>query len=93
MQNSKDILKFKNDHNLYNLSEKSFNAINNLIDLAKHYLFIDKKDKALEILKSIGFTKKSIDSFIVVASTELEVDFSNDTRLLLKEKISKKYLN
>ncbi len=52
-----------------------------------------KNDKALEILNSIGFTKKSIDSFIIVASTELEVDFSNDTRLLLKEKISKKYLN
>ena len=93
MQNSKDILKFKNDHNLYDLSEKTIDTISNLINLAKHYLFIDKKDKALEILNSIGFTKKSIDSFIIVASTELEVDFSNDTRLLLKEKISKKYLN
>ena len=93
MQNSKDILKFKNDHNLYDLSEKTIDTISNLINLAKHYLFIDKKDKALEILNSIGFTKKSIDSFIIVASTELDVDFSNDTRLLLKEKISKKYLN
>ena len=93
MQNSKDILKFKSDHNLYNLSEKTIDTINNLINLAKHYLLIDRKDKALEILNLIGFTKKSIDSFIIVASTELEVDFSNDTRLLLKEKISKKYLN
>ena len=67
--------------------------LNNLINLAKHCLFIDKKEKSLEILKSIGFTKKSIDSFIVVASTELEVDYSSDMRLLLKEKISKKYLN
>ena len=81
MQNSKDILKFKNDHNLYNLSEKTIDTINNLINLAKHYLLIDRKDKALEILNLIGFTKKSIDSFIIVASTEIEVDFSNDTRL------------
>jgi len=48
---------------------------------------------ARKLLLAIGFTKKSVEKFIKMAKDNAEMQVSEDFKLMLKGKISKKYLN
>jgi hypothetical protein len=48
---------------------------------------------ARKLLLSIGFTKKSVEKFIKIAKDDAEMRVSEDFKLMLKGKVSKRYLN
>ena len=48
---------------------------------------------ARKILISVGFTKKSVEKFIKRAKNDAEIHISEDFKLMIKGKVSKKYLN
>ena len=49
--------------------------------------------EARNILISIGFTKESVEKYIKRATQEAEMHISEDFKLMMKGKVSKKYLN
>ena len=54
---------------------------------------MEKVEKARKILISIGFTKKSVEKYIIRATHDAEIHISEDFKLLMKGKVSKRYLN
>ena len=74
-------------------SELSSQALNRYIEISTHYINMEKVEKARKILISIGFTKKSVEKYIIRATHDAEIHISEDFKLLMKGKVSKRYLN
>jgi hypothetical protein len=73
-----------------NLSNK---ALNKYIEVSTHLINMEDVPTARELLLSIGFTKRSVEKFIKMAVDNAEMQVSEDFKLMLKGKVSKKYLN
>ena len=52
-----------------------------------------KYQMAKRILKSIGFTQKSINRFVKFAKINADINVDEEFKLMLQGKVSKKYLN
>ena len=74
-------------------SELSSQALNRYIEISTHYINMEKVEKARKILISIGFTKKSVEKYIIRTIQDAEIHISEDFKLLMKGKVSKRYLN
>ena len=85
-----DILELNNN---IDQSELSSQALNRYIEISTHYINMDKVEKARKILISIGFTKKSVEKYIIRTIQDAEIHISEDFKLLMKGKVSKRYLN
>jgi len=68
-------------------------VINKYIDVSTHLVNMEDVSAARKLLLSVGFTKKSVEKFIKMAKYNAEMKVSEDFKLMLKGKISKKYLN
>ena len=73
-----------------NLSNK---ALNKYIEVSTHLINMEDVPTARELLLSIGFTKRSVEKFIKMAVDNAEMQVSEDFKLMLRGKVSKKYLN
>ena len=73
-----------------NLSNK---ALNQYIEVSTHFINMEDVAAARKLLLSIGFTKKSVEKFIKIAKDNAEMQVSEDVKLMLKGKGSKRYLN
>jgi hypothetical protein len=73
-----------------NLSNK---ALNQYIEVSSHFINMEDVAAARKLLLSIGFTKKSVEKFIKIAKDNAEMHVSEDFKLMLKGKVSKRYLN
>jgi len=73
-----------------NLSNK---ALNQYIEVSTHFINMEDVAAARKLLLSIGFTKKSVEKFIKIAKDDAEMRVSEDFKLMLKGKVSKRYLN
>ena len=67
--------------------------IHRYIDVSTHLINMEDVVAARKLLRSVGFTKKSVEKFIKMAKDNAELNISEDFKLMLKGKISKKYLN
>ena len=83
-------LKLEKDNYNSNFSNKT---IDSYIDIAVHLINIGKDQKAKRILKSIGFTQKSINRFVRFAKINADINVAEEFKLMLQGKVSKKYLN
>ena len=73
-----------------NLSNK---ALNQYIEVSTHFINMEDVAAARKLLISIGFTKKSVENGIRRAKDKEEMQVSEDFKLMLKGKVSKRYLN
>ena len=73
-----------------NLSNK---ALNQYIEVSTHFINMEDVAAARKLLLSIGFTKKSVEKFIKIAKDNADMQLSEDFKLMLKGKVSKRYLN
>ena len=73
-----------------NLSNK---ALNQYIEVSTHFINMEDVAAARNLLISIGFTKKSVEKLIKIAKDNAEMQVSEDFKLMLKGKVSKRYLN
>ena len=74
-------------------SELSNKAINRYIEISTHLINMENVGEARNILISIGFTKESVEKYIKRATQDAEMHISEDFKLMMKGKVSKKYLN
>ncbi len=74
-------------------SSLSNKALNKYIEVSTHLINIEDIAAARKLLLSIGFTKKSVEKFIKMAKDNAEMQVSEDFKLMLKGKVSKRYLN
>ena len=74
-------------------SELSDMVINRYIEISLHLINIEKINRARKILLSVGFTKKSVEIFIKKSKFNAEINVSEDFKLMIRGKVSKKYLN
>lgn len=74
-------------------SSLSNKALNQYIEISTHLINMEDVASARKLLVSIGFTKKSVEKFIKMAIDNAEMQVSEDFKLMLKGKVSKKYLN
>ena len=74
-------------------SSLSNEAVNKYIEISTHLVNMEDVAAARKLLLAIGFTKKSIEKFIKMAKDNAEMQVSEDFKLMLKGKVSKKYLN
>jgi|TARA_B100002052_G_scaffold213101_1_gene194992 Holliday junction resolvasome RuvABC DNA-binding subunit len=74
-------------------SSLSNQAVNKYIEISTHLVNMEDVAAARKLLLAIGFTKKSIEKFIKMAKDNAEMQVSEDFKLMLKGKVSKKYLN
>ena len=74
-------------------SELSNKLINRYIEVSSHLINMEDISDARKILISVGFTKKSVEKFIKRAKDDAEIHISEDFKLMIKGKVSKKYLN
>ena len=74
-------------------SSLSNTALNKYIEVSTHLINMEDVAAARKLLLSIGFTKKSVEKFIKMAKDNAEMQVSEDFKLMLKGKVSKKYLN
>ena len=74
-------------------SELSDMVINRYIEISLHLINIEKINRARKILLSVGFTKKSVEIFIKKSKFNAEINISEDFKLMIRGKVSKKYLN
>jgi len=74
-------------------SSLSNEAVNKYIEISTHLVNMEDVVAARKLLLAIGFTKKSIEKFIKMAKDNAEMQVSEDFKLMLKGKVSKKYLN
>jgi Holliday junction resolvasome RuvABC DNA-binding subunit len=74
-------------------SSLSNQAVNKYIEISTHLVNMEDVAAARKLLLAIGFTKKSIEQFINMAKDNAEMQVSEDFKLMLKGKVSKKYLN
>ncbi len=74
-------------------SSLSNEAVNKYIEISTHLVNMEDVAEARKLLLAIGFTKKSVEKFIKMAKDNAEMQVSEDFKLMLKGKVSKKYLN
>ena len=74
-------------------SELSNKAINRYIEVSSHLINMEEISAARKILISVGFTKKSVEMFIKRSRFDAEINISEDFKLMIKGKVSKKKLN
>ena len=74
-------------------SELSNKAINRYVEVSSHLINMEEISVARKILISVGFTKKSVEMFIKRSRFDAEINISEDFKLMIKGKVSKKYLN
>ena len=74
-------------------SRLSNQAVNQYIEISTHLINMEDVSSARKLLLSVGFTKKSVEKFIKMAKDNAEMQVSEDFKLMLKGKVSKKYLN
>tara|TARA_B100001093_G_scaffold414055_1_gene404063 strand:- start:186 stop:455 length:270 start_codon:yes stop_codon:yes gene_type:complete len=74
-------------------SNLSNQAVNQYIEISTHLINMEDVSSARKLLLSVGFTKKSVEKFIKMAKNNAEMQVSEDFKLMLKGKVSKKYLN
>ena len=74
-------------------SSLSNEAVNKYIEISTHLVNMEDVAAARKLLLAIGFTKKSIEKFIKMAKDNAEMQVSEDFKLMLRGKVSKKYLN
>ena len=74
-------------------SSLSNQAVNQYIEISTHLINMEDISSARELLLSVGFTKKSVEKFIKMAKDNAEMQVSEDFKLMLKGKVSKRYLN
>ena len=74
-------------------SSLSNQAVNQYIEISTHLINMEDVSSARKLLLSVGFTKKSVEKFIKMATNNAEMQVSEDFKLMLKGKVSKKYLN
>ena len=74
-------------------SSLSNKAVNKYIEISTHLINMEDVASARKLLLAIGFKKKSIEKFIKMAKDNAEMQVSEDFKLMLKGKVSKKYLN
>ena len=74
-------------------SELSNKAINRYIEVSSHLINMEEISAARKILISVGLTKKSVEMFIKRSRFDAEINISEDFKLMIKGKVSKKYLN
>ena len=74
-------------------SSLSNEAVNKYIEISTHLVNMEDVVAARKLLLAIGFKKKSIEKFIKMAKDNAEMQVSEDFKLMLKGKVSKKYLN
>ena len=74
-------------------SSLSNKAVNKYIEISTHLINMEDVASARKLLLAIGFTKKSVEKFIKMAKNNAEMQVSEDFKLMLKCKVSKKYLN
>ena len=74
-------------------SSLSNQAVNQYIEISTHLINMEDVSSARKLLLSVGFTKKSVEKFIKMAKNNAEMQVSEDFKLMLKGKVSKKYLN
>ena len=74
-------------------SSLSNQAVNQYIEISTHLINMEDVSSARKLLLSVGFTKKSVEKFIKIAKNNAEMQVSEDFKLMLKGKVSKKYLN
>ena len=74
-------------------SELSNKVINKYIEVSSHLINMEEISAARKILISVGFTKKSVEMFIKRSRFDAEINISEDFKLMIKGKVSKKYLN
>ncbi len=72
-------------------SELSDMVINRYIEISLHLINIEKINRARKILLSVGFTKKSVEIFIKKSKFNAEINVSEDFKLMIRGKVSKKY--
>ena len=93
IRNKMDFVKFlKLEKDNYN-SNFSNKTIDSYIDISVHLINMGKDYKAKRILKSIGFTQKSINRFVRFAKINADINVAEEFKLMLQGKVSKKYLN
>lgn len=68
-------------------------AVNKYIEISTHLVNMEDFAAARKLLLAIGFTKKSVEKFIKMAKHNAEMQVSEDFKLMLKGKVSKRYLN
>jgi len=68
-------------------------ALDKYIEISTHLINMEDVVAARKLLLSIGFTKNSVEKFIKIAKDNAEMQVSEDFKLMLKGKVSKKYLN
>lgn len=71
-------------------SELSNKAINRYIEVSSHLINMEEISAARKILISVGFTKKSVEMFIKRSRFDAEINISEDFKLMIKGKVSKK---
>jgi len=92
-RNKMDFVKFlKLEKDNYN-SNFSNKTIDSYIDISVHLINMGKYQMAKRILKSIGFTQKSINRFVKFAKINADINVDEEFKLMLQGKVSKKYLN
>ena len=74
-------------------SSLSNEAVNKYIEISTHLVNMEDVAAARKLLLAIGFTKKSIEKFIKMAKDNAKMQVSQDFKLMLKGKVSKRYLN
>ena len=74
-------------------SSLSNQAINQYIEISTHLINMEDIAAARKLLLSIGFTKKSVEKFIKMAKDNAEMQVSEDFKLMLKGKVSKKIIS
>ena len=62
------------------------------LSIAEHYISTDNEEEAKEILKNLGFDKKTIKSFIKTVQNHVETEFS-DMKEIMMGKVPKRLLN
>ena len=83
-------LKLENDNYNSNFSNKTLDSY---VDISVHFINMGKEKDAKKILKLLGFTKKSINRFVRYAKINADMNVAEEFKLMLKGKVSKKYLN
>ena len=74
-------------------SSLSNQAVNQYVEISTHLINMEDVSSARKLLLSVGFTKKSVEKFIKMAKNNAEMQVSEDFKLMLKGKVSKRYLN
>ena len=62
------------------------------LSIAEHYISTDNEEEAKEILKNLGFDKKTIKSFIKTVQNHVASEFS-DMKEIMMGKVPKRLLN